>query len=82
MKNGKYSIKVFLTDDDVFVSCENGPLVSSPKSNAWLWVLGAIAFPEENRISIVDTRYNREEDQTPMSTGGFREFTIDKKEGA
>jgi hypothetical protein len=52
-------LKITVTDQSVFVSCEDGVEVGSPLSNAWLLVLGAIAFPNEHTVSIMDKRKSR-----------------------
>ena len=68
MAKGKYHIHVFLRDHSVEVSCEHGEYVSSPVSNAWLWVLGAVARPEEHIIEITDGREHRQPHQYDMTT--------------
>jgi len=72
MKDGKHQIHAVIYDDGIEVSCENGEYVASPMSNAWLWVLGAIAFPDENDIKILDVRERRQDHQENMTTGGQR----------
>ena len=67
MKNGKYSINVVIADGSIAVSCEHGEYINSPISNAWLWVLGAIAFADEHTITINDVREHRQEHQRDMT---------------
>ena len=68
MNGKKYKIRVVLNDSNIAVQCGHGEYVSSPMSNGWLWVLGAIAFPEENEMQIVDARKHRLDHQRDMTT--------------
>ena len=64
----KMPIDVVVEDDRIAVRCCNGEWLVGGIDNRWLWVLGAIAFPDEHTISITDVRKNREDHQKDMST--------------
>ena len=63
----KNVIQVWLEDDKVYVSCNHGQIEVSDKTDSWLHVLNAIAFPEENMLEIVDQRTQRQEHQKTVS---------------
>jgi len=64
----KIPIRVILEDDNVIVSCATGDWVYSKVNSPWLWVLGAVAFPDEYSITINDVRQNRQDHQKDMTT--------------
>lgn len=63
----KNVIQVWLKDDKVYVFCNHGQIEVSDKTDSWLHVLNAIAFPEENMLEIVDQRTQRQEHQKNVS---------------
>lgn len=63
----KNVIKVWLEDDKVCVSCNHGQIEISDKTESWLHILNAIAFPEGNMIEIIDERNKRQEHQKDIS---------------
>lgn len=63
----KHTVQVWLEDDKVYVSCNYGEIEVSEVTNSWLWLLGAIAFPTENKIIINDERKHRQEHQRDIS---------------
>lgn len=70
MEETKIPVKVIIEDGQVAVRCCGGMWNVGDLDDRWLWVLGAIAFPEEHTIQISDRRKNRQEHQKDMSTGG------------
>ena len=68
MKSKIHKIRAVLNDSTVSVQRGNGESANSPVSNCWLWILDAIAFPEENEIEIIDVRKHRQSHQRDMST--------------
>lgn len=66
-KNKKMPIEIWVEDDRVAVRCCHGEWVIGEKDERWLWVLNAIAFPEEHSIEIYDKRKGRQEHQKDMS---------------
>ena len=68
MEEKKIPIKVIIDDGVVAVSCAGGEYICNKIDNAWLWVLGAIAFPNESELKIVDRRTRLEDHQVNMTT--------------
>lgn len=72
MENNKIPIEVVLDDNRaggvVAVRCSGGMWQVGEADNRWLWVLGAIAFPEEYSVRISDQRRYREDHQPDMTT--------------
>ena len=63
----KNVIKVWIEDDKVYISCNHGQVEVNDKTDSWLHILNAIAFPEENMIEIIDKRNHRQEHQKDIS---------------
>lgn len=64
----KLPIKVIVEDNEIAVRCAGGTWYVGETDIRWLWVLNAIAFPEEHSIDIVDKRQHRQEHQPDMTT--------------
>lgn len=60
-------VQVYLQDDKVYVSCNHGQVEVSPKTDSWLWLLNAVAFPEDCTLEIMDERKHRQEHQKDVS---------------
>lgn len=71
--SNKLPIGVCIDDESVAVNCGGGQWYVGDKDNRWLWLLGAVAFPEEHSLKIIDKRKHRQEHQKDMS-GERREF--------
>jgi len=66
-----YKIEVQIYDDEVCVRCCGGSWYNSKNDNPILWLLGAIAFPEEHHpVDIQDFRILRNDHQKDM-TGSY-----------
>ena len=63
----KILIDVVIHDSDIVVRCDGGMWNLGDIDNRWLWVLGAIAFPEEHKLTIYDNRMHRQEHQKNLS---------------
>ena len=70
MENKKMPIKVIIEDNSIAVRCCGGDWLVGDLDNRWLWVLSAIAFPDENSIEISDRRKNRQSHQKDMTMKG------------
>ena len=68
MNNKKIPVKVMVKDESVLVSCAGGGWYEVPSNNPWLWVLGAVCYPEEYDLQIQDHREHREPQQHKLST--------------
>lgn len=64
----KIPVDVVIHDNDIVVRCDDGMWNLGGIDNRWLWVLGAIAFPEEHKLTIYDSRKHRQEHQKDLST--------------
>lgn len=60
-------VDVVIHDNDIVVRCGGGMWNLGGIDNRWLWVLGAIAFPEEHKLTINDSRNNRQKHQKNLS---------------
>ena len=64
----KYKVKVLVEDGTVGVQSDGGEILYNRSNNGWLWLLNAIAFPDEFDIEITDCRTNRQEHQRDLTT--------------
>ena len=60
-------VDVVIHDNDIVVRCGGGMWNLGDIDNRWLWVLGAIAFPEEHELTINDSSNNRQKHQKNLS---------------
>ena len=81
----KLPVEVVIEDNMIAVRCAGGQWLKGALDNRWLWVLGAIAFPEEHKLKISDLRTNREDHQKDMSClvpdNKKQEFSVRTPEG-
>lgn len=68
-KERKTPIEVWIEDGEIAVRCDHGEWHIGDIDNRWLWVLSAVAFPEEHTIKITDNRKHRQDHQKDMTTG-------------
>ena len=61
-------LKIHINDNEVAVQYGIGYWEFLPLSDSWLWVLGALAFPDEYLpVKIADNRTNRKKHQADMT---------------